>query len=134
MARRLAGAKGLATSSAQVVLIPAVQKGWTEVVRRLLDARVDPDAPFISTRAWPGERQQANYTALWCAAFHNHADIAELLIHVGANPTIKPTTGSSYTTPAQIARKRRDGYVQSDPLALRLEAYEKEWVAKRRQE
>src|SRR3989339_1517249 len=58
-------------------LMIAVENGYTEIVKCLLDKGADPN--LITS---------CNYTALMRAALHGHTDIVKILLDKGADPNL----------------------------------------------
>lgn len=86
-------------------LVVACFQGHTEVVRLLIDAGADPDAPFEMDVADEKVKQWGH--PLWYAANRGHYDVVKLLLERGANPnTAVYASGNAVCWAYQYGHKR----------------------------
>ena len=86
-------------------LVVACFQGHTEIVRLLIDAGADPDAPFEIDVA--GEKVKQWGHPLWLAANRGYYDVVKLLIETGANPnTAVYASGNAVCWAYQYGHKR----------------------------
>ncbi len=83
--------------------------GHLEVVRLLLDAGADPDAPFEIEVA--GEKVAQWGWPLWIAANRDHYGVAELLLERGANPDV-----AVYASGSAVSQALQHGHMRTANL------------------
>jgi ankyrin repeat protein len=88
-----------------IILVPAAEKGYTQIVQLLLDRGAD-----INTRSGMG------VTALMLATQRNHIDVVKLLITQGADVNAKDDRGFTALSFAKDSRK-----TNSDQIVQMLE-------------